>query len=78
MLHYGIFLFNEIHYGGAYSPKFYVKQIKPGAGAIGTNLALDQLLKQSLVRERDGGEKTFPTRDFLQELDFPPLEFTGK
>lgn len=61
MLHYRIFLFNEIHYGGPCSPKFYVKQIKPGAGAVGTNVALDQLLKQSLMSHYPKGwwEKAF-------------------
>lgn len=71
MLYHRIFLFNEIHCGGPCSPKFKVKQIKPGAGAVGTSLALNQLLKQSLGShfQRDGGKKPFPTKDFLQELD---------
>lgn len=43
ILHYRIFLFNEIHYRGPWSPKFNVKQIKPVSGfrAISTNVALN-------------------------------------
>lgn len=80
MLHYRIFLFNEIHYGGPCSPKFYVKQIKPGAGAVGTNVALDQLLKQSLMSHYPKGwwEKAFSHKILPPGAGFfSPLEFTG-